>query len=116
MLAKKLGQFGETIAANFLRLKGYRIVERNFRTAHGELDLVCKKADQLIFVEVKTRSSQKFGYPEEAITKAKLAKLEQMAQIYCQQNDYTRLWRLEAVSIIVNLKARQFSLKHLTDL
>ncbi|WP_276661388.1 YraN family protein, partial [Syntrophomonas wolfei] len=61
---RELGLWGEELAAQYLGKKGYKILERNFYTRYGELDLVCEKDDNIVFVEVKTRRSTRFGSPE----------------------------------------------------
>jgi putative endonuclease len=75
-------RWGEGIAATWLRLKGYRIVARNWRCPHGELDLVARHGDTLVFVEVKTRASRAAGSPEEAVDRRKQARLVRLAQAY----------------------------------
>ena len=117
MTNQSLGHLGETIAANFLRCKkGYRIIEKNFRSGRGEVDLICHQGRVVIFVEVKTRTNQRFGRPEEAITPAKLETLERLAQAYCQTMADTRPWKIEVVSILMNIKNQTFTINHLTDL
>jgi putative endonuclease len=66
-MRKQIGQLGEDKAVQFLKVKGYSILHRNYRTRFGELDIVCQDQHSLVFIEVKTRTSIKFGYPEEAI-------------------------------------------------
>ena len=61
------GKEGEKIAAAFLKKNGYRIIEINFRCPIGEIDIVAKEKDDLVFVEVKTRKSMELGYPEQAV-------------------------------------------------
>ena len=75
-------RWGEGIAAAWLRLKGYRIEARNWRCPHGELDLVARDGDTLVFVEVKTRTSRAAGAPEEAVNHAKRRRLVRLAQAY----------------------------------
>ena len=119
MKNKNLGSLGETLAATFLIAKGYRILQKNVRLGRGEIDLVCQQAGQLVFVEVKTRTSQAFGPPEEAITPAKLERLEQLSQIYCQRENYAGSWHVEVVSILIDRVDRgkkSFNIKHLTNL
>ena len=70
-LHNELGKLGETLAANFLQANGYTIVERNWRVNRIEIDLIARLDDTLIFVEVKTRSSDYFGSPEVFVTKRK---------------------------------------------
>ncbi|MCL2803919.1 MAG: YraN family protein [Micrococcales bacterium] len=77
-----LGRFGEARAARYLESIGYQVVERNWRSRAGEVDLVALDADCLVFVEVKTRSSLNFGSPAAAISPAKLARLRRLAGAY----------------------------------
>jgi len=76
------GQRGEDIAAVYLRLKGYRILERNYRVPQGEIDLVCRKGDTIIFVEVKRRKTLSHGSPLEAVTTHKVSRLSAAAAVY----------------------------------
>lgn len=79
----KIGQFGEGLAANYLEKLGYKIIERNYRIRGGEIDIIAQDNKTLVYIEVKTRSSHSFGYPEEAVTAKKLRFLKRAAQIYC---------------------------------
>lgn len=79
---RSFGDLGEDYAARLLKKKGYKIIERNFRTKLGEIDIVTRVGDSLIFVEVKTRWSKKYGLPEEAVTPWKLAKIRRVAQYF----------------------------------
>ena len=71
MKRKELGNIGEKLAKNFLKRKGYRIRETNFRCREGEIDIVAEQKDYLVFIEVRTKASFSFGKPEESITYAK---------------------------------------------
>ncbi|MBE0686035.1 MAG: YraN family protein, partial [Anaerolineaceae bacterium] len=71
-----LARWGEETAHNYLVERGIRIVEKNYRTQSGEIDLIGFENDDLIFFEVKTRSSINFGYPEEAVNSKKIEKIE----------------------------------------
>ena len=73
---------GETLAALWLRLKGYRILSRNWRCAAGELDLVCARGGTLVFVEVKTRLDASAGIPEAAVDRRKQERLVLLARAY----------------------------------
>lgn len=79
-----LGRQGEEYAAQYLIAAGYRILARNWRCPQGEIDLVTSHGDEIVFVEVKTRSSVRFGHPFEAITVAKLARLRRLAAAWCE--------------------------------
>ncbi|KAA3658616.1 MAG: YraN family protein, partial [Chloroflexi bacterium] len=84
---KKLGAWGESVAAHHLEAKGYEIVIRNWRCRHGEIDLVTRAGMEWVFVEVKTRRGRDMGSPEEALTPYKSKKLMQLAQIYLADHD-----------------------------
>ncbi len=97
---KRLGGWGETIAAEYLAGNGYVILERNFRTQYGEIDLIALDKEILVFVEVKTRTSRKFGYPEEAISPKKKEHLLASAQSYLQTHqEMERDWRIDVLAI-----------------
>jgi putative endonuclease len=81
-MRRQLGLWGESIAAHFLQGKGYDILERNYYTRYGELDIICEKDRKLVFVEVKTRRSTQFGSPEEAVTRQKINHLRKAAMVY----------------------------------
>ena len=108
---QELGRWGEAHAADYLVDQGYTIVARNERTPYGEIDLIAKKVcgpsaesresqEVLVFVEVKTRTSQSFGYPEEAVTPRKQINLISAAQHYLQEHPDLNLdWRIDVISI-----------------
>ena len=79
------GEEGERIAAAYLKKNGYRIIEINFRCPIGEIDIVAKEKDDLVFVEVKTRKSIELGYPEQAVGIRKQKKMSQLALWYLQK-------------------------------
>lgn len=103
LVARKdeLGKRGEECAAAFLADAGYRVLARNWRCAQGEIDLVAERDGEVVFVEVKTRSSTSFGHPFEAITVAKLARLRRLAAAWCDQTDARpgRI-RIDAIAVI----------------
>jgi len=80
----KLGVRGEALAWNFLRKQGYEIVEKNYRTRLGEIDVVARKQGTLVFIEVKTRRNHRFGLPEEAVDWKKRRKLARVAESFLQ--------------------------------
>ena len=79
------GKEGEKIAAAYLKKNGYRIIEINFRCPIGEIDIVAKEKNDLVFVEVKTRKSIELGYPEQAVGIRKQKKMSQLALWYLQK-------------------------------
>jgi len=97
---KLVGAFGEKAAEEYLKKRGYKILETNFRCVLGEIDIVAREGDSLVFVEVRTRRSLAFGTPEESITAAKKAKLVKLGQYYVEaQQDSSSPWRIDIVAI-----------------
>jgi putative endonuclease len=99
-----LGRWGEAHAADYLQQHGYTVIARNVRTPYGEIDLVVQQVAEgetiTVFVEVKTRSSKTFGYPEEAITPRKRINLVSAAQHYMQEHpDLDKNWRIDVIAI-----------------
>ena len=83
----KLGKEGEEAAVKFLQSRGYRILTRNFKNKLGEIDIVAKEAETICFIEVKTRTSDVFGSPFDAISKLKQHKLSKVAVSYLKTNN-----------------------------
>ena len=77
-----LGKLGEEFAKNFMTAEGYEILCSNFNCALGEIDLIAKKEEKIVFVEVKTRISQKFGLPSDAVDAAKRRKIVNTARYF----------------------------------
>jgi len=103
MKTRATGQLGEKLAQDFLKGRGYNIVEANYRSPDGEIDIVASKNDVLVFVEVRTKSSRAFGPPEESITPRKKQKLVQVAQHYVQTHDIQESsWRIDFVAVELN--------------
>jgi len=96
-----LGRRGEEIAARYLVAAGMTVVDRNWRCPQGEIDLIARDGDELVFVEVKTRSGVAFGHPLESITVAKLARLRRLAAAWCEAHpgDHNRV-RIDALAVI----------------
>ena len=88
---RSLGIQGEDIAAQYLQEQGLVILERNFRCRLGEIDIIARHGDCLVFIEVKTRSSDRFGLAQESITKQKIYKLRRLAQVYLAQRSFSGL-------------------------
>jgi len=100
---KTLGNRGEKIAVNFLRRRGYQIIERNYRSFLGEIDIVAKEGENIVFVEVKTRSSTDFGLPEEALSYDKRCRLTRLALNYLTHHKIKNVnSRFDVVSILMD--------------
>lgn len=94
------GKQGEKKALDFLKKKKYTIVATNYRTKLGEIDIIATDNDQLVFVEVKTRSSDQFGTPAESITKSKIEKILKAALIYMKESKkQDQAYRIDAVEV-----------------
>ena len=97
---KELGAKGEEIAVRYLKSRGYRIVERNYRIRFGEIDIIAEQGDDLVFIEVKTRSGTLFGSPFESVTKQKQKQLSKVALEYIsKQGFHDRPARFDVVGI-----------------
>jgi len=101
----KIGLWGEDVAAGYLEKKGYTILDRNFHTPVGEIDIVaaCQDVDSscLVFVEVKTRTRDDLGYPEESINRKKWNHLQAAIQVYLTSHlDIKVDWRVDVISIV----------------
>ncbi len=102
MAAKdELGKRGEQLAARYLSESGFEILDRNWRCNQGELDLVAREGDELVFVEVKTRQGTAYGHPFEAITTQKLARLHRLAVAWCDAHpEHIARMRIDAIAVI----------------
>jgi len=99
------GKIGEQIAARELQKRGYQIIGQNFRTRFGEIDLIARDGDILIFVEVKARKGIGFGLPQEAVGFKKQNKIIRGALQYIRDNRLGEIsWRIDVVSIILDYK------------
>lgn len=106
---KTIGQEGEDIAAEYLAQNGFEIITKNYRHGHGEIDIIVKdkSANQLVFVEVKTRQNLEYGEPEYAITKSKIKQLRKIAEAYAYEKDLKDFeCRFDVISIIWNRETK----------
>ena len=95
------GAGGEREAARFLEENGYEILERNYRVAGSEVDLIAKKDDVLCFVEVKTRGSDDYGMPEEFVDRRKRQKIIRAARIYAAQDKFQEFYiRFDIIALL----------------
>lgn len=97
----EIGRQGEEIAVEFLRKRGFEILETNWRYHHLEVDIIAKDGDMLVFVEVKTRATSYFGYPEEAVSPQKIRRLLNASEAYILEKDYNGDSRFDLISIIL---------------
>ncbi|MBI2858943.1 MAG: YraN family protein [Chloroflexi bacterium] len=97
---KKLGSLGEQLAAKHLKKNGYRIIERNYHCREGEIDIVARQKNTLVFVEVRTKTGLGYGTPEESVTRAKKQKMAAAAFRYLRTNGNPEAeWRIDLVAV-----------------
>jgi putative endonuclease len=109
----KRGAEGEQLAVGLLESKGYRVLERNYRYRRSEIDLIVCRENWLVFVEVKTRSSNAFGFPEEFVDPKQKARILEAADYYQFITDWKGNVRYDIVAVILGDEAPQ--LHHLED-
>ncbi len=101
------GKLGEEIARGFLIKQGFKILDINFKTKFGEIDLICLDQQVLVFVEVKARWSRGFGLPEEAVTRRKITTIAKVGQFYRQNHPRLPLEeRIDVVAIELSDKMK----------
>lgn len=101
----ELGKKGEQIAVEFLIKKGHQILARNFYHEHKEIDIISSVGNLLVFSEIKTRSSLRYGYPEESVTLAKQALIKSAAEYFWELNPQYERCRFDVISIILSEEA-----------
>lgn len=107
---KYFGKKGEEIASDLLIRNGYTIIDRNFLSRFGEVDIVAQEGDTLVFVEVKTRKDMRFGMPQEAVTTSKIRKIKKTAEYYSLLHpELPKKIRIDVVALIVNGDTIEYS-------
>ena len=99
-----LGRFGEDLAVRHLERAGLEILDRNWRCSEGEIDIVARDGDTLVICEVKTRSSTRFGEPEEAVDREKAARLRRLSLRYLAERGLS--WRDLSFDVVTVLRRR----------
>lgn len=109
----KIGKFGQQLAAQFLLKKNYQFLVENYHCQSGEIDLIFSDQGQIVFIEVKTRLSNKFGLPEEAITQAKKDKLYQASLQYLADKQINHdNWRIDCLAIEIDKQNKKAQIRH----
>ncbi len=113
-----LGEWGERQARLYLEAQGYGIAAANFRCRAGEMDLVARQGDELVFVEVKTRRGGAFGQAEESISPAKAERLAAVAEEFLQSRagggyDSATPWRIDLICVNLDRRGRLRSINHI---
>ena len=113
---KLVGKIGEEMALSYLKEKGYQLLEKNFYCRWGEIDLIFKKEDKIIFVEVKTRVGDKKGKPYEAVNFYKIKDLKRAINFYLLTKNYFQYkLSLEIVSVVLNSDLSLKEIKHFPE-
>jgi putative endonuclease len=112
----KLGAKGEKRAAKFLKRKGYKIIQRNYKCKSGEIDIIARHNDSIVFVEVKTRSTDEFGAPQYAITSAKRNHLSKVALYYIKEKRLiNQSCRFDVVAVKFSQRSRKPEIEHIEN-
>ena len=99
----RLGKAGEKLALRKLKKLGYKCIEKNYRCALGEIDLIAKDGDYLVFIEIKTRKGNSIGYAKEAVDQRKIRQISKTALAYLKENDCCdEKSRFDVVAISLN--------------
>jgi len=114
MSNKDTGFFGENMAANYLSNQGFEILYRNWRYKHLEIDIIASKNGLLRIIEVKTRSSIQFGYPEQFINTQKMQFLKNAAAHFQYENSQWKYLQFDIISIFLN-DSKQWELLFIED-
>ena len=107
------GKIGEDEAAEYLMAKGYEVIARNYRFKKSEIDIICRYQELLVFVEVKTRSSNAYGEPEEFVTASQQAAVLRAAENYVIEEDWQGDIRFDIIAILK--QGRKEELTHFED-
>jgi putative endonuclease len=114
MKARDTGLLGEKLAGQYLEAHGYKIIETNYRSRDGEIDIVASRDDMLCFVEVRTKSSLNCGTPEESVTPGKKKKLVLTAQDYVQKHGVCESdWRIDFIGVELDGAGKPVRIEHI---
>lgn len=112
---KSLGRLGEDLACEYLERNGFMIVERNYRTRRGEIDIIARRENCEVFVEVKARRTGDYGEPEEAVTGTKVRRIRAVASEYLGEKGLGTDVRFDVVSVLIDGESNLKDLRHITD-
>jgi putative endonuclease len=113
---KQVGDKGEDIAADFLKDKGYNIIQRNYRCRYGEIDIIAEHDRTIIFAEVRTRRTETFGSPQGSITSSKIDKISKTALCYIQEkNLIEQACRFDVIAITYSKGSQKPNIIHIEN-
>lgn len=111
---KKIGDYGEDLSKKYLITKGYTILACNYKTKLGEIDIIGSKKETIIFIEVKTRRTNSFGLPREAVNYKKQMVLKKLAQQYIQYKSLKNMnFRFDVIEVII--KNEKYDINHIEN-
>lgn len=108
-----LGNKGEMLASRYLLDKGYAVLHYNWRSGHKEIDLIAKERDTLVFVEVKSRSSELYGNPQDAVTDDKIRLLISAAESYINRYKVSSKFRFDIITVVGSCEP--YKIEHIED-
>jgi putative endonuclease len=113
---KDIGSLGEALAERYLRNQGYIILEKNFGCKIGEIDIIGKDKEHIVFIEVKSRYNTEYGRPAEAVNYYKQRKLYKTAEFYIMKNKlYNNSFRFDVIEILMKLDNNRYELRLIKD-
>lgn len=111
-----IGKYGEDLACNYLKSKNYKILDRNYRNRFGELDIICLHSNIIIFLEVKSRYTSKFGEGRYSVNSIKQKNIIKLSNYYIhQKNLYNNFFRFDVIEIEFDIKKDIYNINHITD-
>lgn len=120
MINQEIGKIGEKYAEKFLASKNYRIIERNFRTREGEIDLIVfdYSSREIVFVEVKTRTSDRFGEPQDSVNYFKKQKILKTALHFLNSSrvNHSLSWRVDVIAVKLNKQEKLVEINHFKNI
>ena len=113
---KQVGDKGEKLAEDFLKRKGYNIIQRNYRCKLGEIDIIAEQDNVIVFVEVRTKQTESFGLPQYSITSGKMNRITKSALCYIQEKElYERSCRFDVIAITFSQDSRKPNIEHIEN-
>ncbi|MBN2169205.1 MAG: YraN family protein [Actinobacteria bacterium] len=112
---QRLGNAGEEVACGYLANNGLEILDRNWRTKSGELDIIVRDGAAIVFVEVKTRLNKAYGEPEESITRKKTERIRRLALAYMSESGLKGEMRFDVISVLPDDTGEDWSVRHLKN-
>jgi putative endonuclease len=113
---KEVGKLGETLAAEYLKNNGLSIIETNYRCTCGEIDIIAQEDDFIVFTEVRTKTGNLFGTPEESVSQSKKKHLIDTAYTYLDEKDKLQAnWRIDFIAVELDRNNKPSRIEHYRD-